>query len=39
MSLFPYSEEKQPKNETEPFKELDSLDTERTLFLSKEEYR
>lgn len=39
MSLFPYSEEKQPKNETETFKELDSLDTERTLFLSKEEYR
>lgn len=39
ISLFPYSEEKQPKNETEPFKEPDSVDTERTLFLSKEEYR
>lgn len=39
MSLFPYSEEKQPKNETETFKEPDSVDTERTLFLSKEEYR
>ncbi|XP_015719392.1 transient receptor potential cation channel subfamily M member 5 [Coturnix japonica] len=38
-NLIAFSEEKQPKNETEPFKELDSLDTERTLFLSKEEYR
>lgn len=39
MSLFPYSEEKQSKNEPEPFRELDSLDSERTLFLSKEEDR
>lgn len=39
MSLFPYSEEKQSKKEPEPFRELDSSDTERTLFLSKEEYR
>lgn len=39
MSLFPYSEEKQSKNEPEPFRELDSLDPERTLFLSKEEDR
>lgn len=39
MSLFPYSEEKQSKIEAEPFRELDSLDTERTLFFSKEEDR
>lgn len=39
MSLFPYSEEKQSKNEPEPFRELDSLATERTLFFSKEEDR
>lgn len=39
MSLFPYSEEKQSKIEPEPFRELDSLDTERTLFFSKEEDR
>ena len=39
MSLFPYSEEKQSKNEPEPFRELDSLDTERTLLFSKEEDR
>ncbi|OXB74122.1 UNVERIFIED_CONTAM: hypothetical protein H355_004459 [Colinus virginianus] len=38
-NLIAFSEEKQVKNEPEPFKELDSLDTERTLFLSKEEYR
>ncbi|XP_065611271.1 transient receptor potential cation channel subfamily M member 5 isoform X1 [Cyrtonyx montezumae] len=38
-NLIAFSEEKQAKNEPEPFKELDSLDTERTLFLSKEEYR
>lgn len=39
MSLFPYSEEKQSKNEPEPFRELDSLDSERTPFFSKEEDR
>lgn len=39
MSLFPYSEEKQSKNEPEPFRELESLDTERTLLFSKEEDR
>lgn len=39
MSLFPYSEEKQSKKEPEPPRELDSSDTEKTLFLSKEEYR
>ncbi|NXL91702.1 TRPM5 protein, partial [Alectura lathami] len=38
-NLITFSEEKQSKNEPEPFRELDSLDTERTLFLSKEEYR
>lgn len=39
MSLFPYSEEKESKNEPEPFRELESLDSERTLFFSKEEDR
>ncbi|KAJ7398184.1 Transient receptor potential cation channel subfamily M member 5 [Pitangus sulphuratus] len=33
------NEEKQSKNEPEPSRELDSLDTERTLFFSKEEDR
>ncbi|NXI48431.1 TRPM5 protein, partial [Galbula dea] len=36
-NLIAFSEEKQSKNEPEPFRELDSLDTERTLFLSKED--
>uniref|UniRef100_A0A663EWD8 Transient receptor potential cation channel subfamily M member 5 n=1 Tax=Aquila chrysaetos chrysaetos TaxID=223781 RepID=A0A663EWD8_AQUCH len=36
-NLIAFSEEKQSKIETEPFRELDSLDTERTLFFSKEE--
>ncbi|NXI11218.1 TRPM5 protein, partial [Irena cyanogastra] len=38
-NLISFSEEKQSKNEPEPFRELDSLDSERTLFLSKEEDR
>ncbi|XP_010223135.1 PREDICTED: transient receptor potential cation channel subfamily M member 5 [Tinamus guttatus] len=38
-NLIAFREEKQSKNEPEPFRELDSLDTERTLFLSKEEDR
>ncbi|NXK51312.1 TRPM5 protein, partial [Chauna torquata] len=38
-NLIAFSEEKQSKNEPEPFRELDSSDTERTLFLSKEEHR
>ncbi|KFP82076.1 Transient receptor potential cation channel subfamily M member 5, partial [Apaloderma vittatum] len=38
-NLIAFSEEKQSKNEPEPFRELDSLDTERTLFFSKEEDR
>lgn len=37
ISLYPYSEEKHSKNEPEPFRELDSFDTERTLFFPKEE--
>uniref|UniRef100_A0A8B9Z5S2 Transient receptor potential cation channel subfamily M member 5 n=1 Tax=Buteo japonicus TaxID=224669 RepID=A0A8B9Z5S2_9AVES len=36
-NLIAFSEEKQSKIEPEPFRELDSLDTERTLFFSKEE--
>ncbi|KFR11282.1 Transient receptor potential cation channel subfamily M member 5, partial [Opisthocomus hoazin] len=36
-NLIAFSEEKQSKNEPEPFRELDSLDTERTLLFSKEE--
>ncbi|NXX16605.1 TRPM5 protein, partial [Podargus strigoides] len=38
-NLIAFSEEKQTKNEPEPFRELESLDTERTLFFSKEEDR
>ncbi|XP_009926293.2 transient receptor potential cation channel subfamily M member 5 [Haliaeetus albicilla] len=38
-NLIAFSEEKQSKIEPEPFRELDSLDTERTLFFSKEEDR
>uniref|UniRef100_A0A663M778 Transient receptor potential cation channel subfamily M member 5 n=1 Tax=Athene cunicularia TaxID=194338 RepID=A0A663M778_ATHCN len=38
-NLIAFSEEKQSKNESEPFRELDSLDTERTPFFSKEEDR
>ncbi|NXF99271.1 TRPM5 protein, partial [Sakesphorus luctuosus] len=38
-NLIAFSEEKQSKNEPEPLRELDSLDTERTLFFSKEEDR
>ncbi|XP_009633747.1 transient receptor potential cation channel subfamily M member 5 [Egretta garzetta] len=38
-NLIAFSEEKQSKNEPEPFRELDSLETERTLFFSKEEDR
>ncbi|NWU76305.1 TRPM5 protein, partial [Onychorhynchus coronatus] len=38
-NLIAFSEEKQSKNEPEPSRELDSLDTERTLFFSKEEDR
>ncbi|OPJ73794.1 transient receptor potential cation channel subfamily M member 5 isoform B [Patagioenas fasciata monilis] len=38
-NLISFSEEKQSKNEPEPFRELDSLATERTLFFSKEEDR
>ncbi|NWZ02018.1 TRPM5 protein, partial [Loxia curvirostra] len=38
-NLISFSEEKQSKNEPEPFRELDSLDSERTLFFSKEEDR
>ncbi|NWX14641.1 TRPM5 protein, partial [Aegotheles bennettii] len=38
-NLIAFSEDKQPKNEPEPLRELDSLDTERTLFFSKEEDR
>ncbi|NXA16057.1 TRPM5 protein, partial [Sapayoa aenigma] len=36
-NLIAFSNEKQSKNEPEPLRELDSLDTERTLFFSKEE--
>ncbi|NWX55265.1 TRPM5 protein, partial [Promerops cafer] len=36
-NLISFSEEKQSKNEPEPFRELDSLDSERTLFFPKEE--
>ncbi|NWR93459.1 TRPM5 protein, partial [Furnarius figulus] len=36
-NLIAFSEEKQSKNEPEPLRELDSLDTERTQFLSKED--
>ncbi|XP_054683706.1 transient receptor potential cation channel subfamily M member 5 isoform X2 [Grus americana] len=38
-NLIAFSEEKQSKSEPEPFKELDSLDTERTLFFPKEDDR
>ncbi|KAL2303525.1 hypothetical protein Nmel_008796 [Mimus melanotis] len=38
-NLISFSEEKQSKNEPEPFSELESLNSERTLFLSKEEDR
>ncbi|NXG26274.1 TRPM5 protein, partial [Grallaria varia] len=38
-NLIAFSEEKQSKNGSEPLRELDSLDTERTLFYSKEEDR
>uniref|UniRef100_U3KAF6 Transient receptor potential cation channel subfamily M member 5 n=1 Tax=Ficedula albicollis TaxID=59894 RepID=U3KAF6_FICAL len=38
-NLISFSEEKQSKNEPEPFRELDSLNSERTLFLSREEDR
>ncbi|KAM7019489.1 transient receptor potential cation channel subfamily M member 5 [Passerculus sandwichensis] len=38
-NFISFSEEKQSKNEPEPFRELDSLDSERTLFFSKEEDR
>ncbi|NXS08545.1 TRPM5 protein, partial [Neodrepanis coruscans] len=38
-NLIAFSDEKQPKNEPETLRELDSLDTERTLFFSKEEDR
>ncbi|NXQ42619.1 TRPM5 protein, partial [Catharus fuscescens] len=38
-NLISFSEEKQSKNEPEPFRELESLNSERTLFLSKEEDR
>ncbi|NXA98477.1 TRPM5 protein, partial [Melanocharis versteri] len=36
-NLISFSDEKQSRNEPEPFRELDSLDSERTLFLPKEE--
>ncbi|XP_025057921.1 transient receptor potential cation channel subfamily M member 5 [Alligator sinensis] len=35
-NVIAFSEEKQSKNEPEPFRELDSLDTERTLLFSIE---
>ncbi|NXI51298.1 TRPM5 protein, partial [Chloroceryle aenea] len=35
-NLIAFSEEKQSKNETEPLREMESLDTERTLFFSEE---
>ncbi|NXK33196.1 TRPM5 protein, partial [Piprites chloris] len=38
-NLIAFSEEKQSKNEPEASRDLDSLDTERTLFFSKEEDR
>ncbi|NWS37123.1 TRPM5 protein, partial [Probosciger aterrimus] len=38
-NLIAFSEEKQSKNEPEPFRELDTLDTERTLFFSRGEDR
>ncbi|KAF4801614.1 Transient receptor potential cation channel subfamily M member 5 [Turdus rufiventris] len=38
-NLISFSEEKQSKNEPEPFREPESLNSERTLFLSKEEDR
>ncbi|NXK94054.1 TRPM5 protein, partial [Formicarius rufipectus] len=38
-NLISFSEEKQSKNEPEPLRERESLDTERTLFFSKEEDR
>ncbi|NWS97982.1 TRPM5 protein, partial [Mionectes macconnelli] len=38
-NLIAFSEEKQSKNEPQPSRELDNLDTERTLFFSKEEDR
>ncbi|XP_027557816.1 transient receptor potential cation channel subfamily M member 5 [Neopelma chrysocephalum] len=38
-NLIAFSEEKPSKNEPEPSRELDSWDTERTLFFSKEEDR
>ncbi|XP_062431941.1 transient receptor potential cation channel subfamily M member 5 [Rhea pennata] len=36
-NLIAFREEKQSKNETEPFRELDSSDTERTLLFAREE--
>ncbi|XP_030306959.1 transient receptor potential cation channel subfamily M member 5 [Calypte anna] len=38
-NLIAFSEDQQSKNEPEPFKELDGLETEKTLFFSKEEDR
>ncbi|KAM9555986.1 transient receptor potential cation channel subfamily M member 5 isoform 1-T1 [Guaruba guarouba] len=38
-NLIAFSEEKQSKNEPEPFRELDTLDTERTLLFSRGEDR
>uniref|UniRef100_A0A8D2NHY0 Transient receptor potential cation channel subfamily M member 5 n=1 Tax=Zonotrichia albicollis TaxID=44394 RepID=A0A8D2NHY0_ZONAL len=38
-NFISFSEEKQSKNEPVPFRELDSLDSENTLFFSKEEDR
>ncbi|RMC00182.1 hypothetical protein DUI87_22784 [Hirundo rustica rustica] len=38
-NLISFSEEKQSKNEPEPFRELGSLDAETTLFFSEEEDR
>ncbi|XP_062350656.1 transient receptor potential cation channel subfamily M member 5 [Cinclus cinclus] len=38
-NFISFSEEKQSKNEPEPFRESESLNSERTLFLSKEEDR
>ncbi|NWI85952.1 TRPM5 protein, partial [Pitta sordida] len=38
-NLIAFSDEKRPKNEPEPLRELESLDTEKTLFFSKEEDR
>ncbi|NXH18229.1 TRPM5 protein, partial [Bucco capensis] len=38
-NLIAFSEEKQSKNEPEPFRELEVLDTEKILFLSNEDER